>query len=60
MKNDRLWGLSALVCGIAVIVIAVNSLSSMSLPDWLIRICGILGLIALAVLSFATVRKTKK
>ena len=55
MNNDRWWALSAILSGLSVIVMAANSLSGHTFPDWLIRISGILGLAALAVLAYTTV-----
>ena len=60
MNVDRWWALSAILCGLSVIVMAANSRSGHTFPDWLIRISGIFGLAALAVLAYTTVKKTKK
>lgn len=60
MNINRIWGLSALIVGITIIISAGSNIAGISLPDWLIRTSGILGLVALVVLVYTTIRKTKK
>ena len=60
MNINRIWGLSAFIVGITVIISAGSNIAGISLPDWLIRTNGILGLVALVVLVYTTIRKTRK
>ena len=59
-KNDLLWSLSLFVIGIATIVLAGSNLIGINLPSIAVRILGIIDLIALPVLAFSTVQKTRK
>lgn len=54
------WSLCLMVIGASTIVLTVCSFAGITLPDILIRILGILNLLALPVLAFTTVKKAKK
>ena len=45
--------------GIATFIIAVTNIISVQLPDIVIRLLGIIELIALPVLVFTTIKKVK-
>lgn len=60
MKNDCLWALSLIVTGVSIIVLAGSRVLGIALPDAVVRIFGILGLVSLLVLVFTTIKKTRK
>ena len=57
---NLLWGLSLAVIGVGTLVLSVSSLAGFALPDAAVRLIGILNLIALPVMAFATVKKLRK
>ncbi len=59
-KNDRLWCVSLLVIGVATIILAGSNVIGAALPDAAVRVVGIVDLIALPVLAYATVKRMKK
>ena len=59
-KNINLfWAISLMAIGIATFIIAVTNIIGVQLPDIVIRILGIIELIALPVLVFTTIKKVK-
>lgn len=59
-KNDLIWGISLIVIGIATLVLAGSNIIGLTLPDAVVRIFGIIDLIALPFLAYTTVKKAKK
>ncbi len=61
-KNQwtRIWGLSLFVMSVCTLCLIVSKLIGFELPDVVIRIVGTIELVALAIFSFATVRKYKE
>ena len=59
-KNINLfWAISLMAIGIATFIIAVTNIIGVQLPDIVIRLLGIIELIALPVLVFTTIKKVK-
>ncbi len=56
-KAGRVWAISLFVAGIATIILVGSNLAGVRLPDVMVRIIGVLDLIALFTLSFLTARK---
>lgn len=56
-RTDRVWVLSLLVAGIATMILAGSHFVGVGLPDMVVRIIGVLDLIALFALSFLTAKK---
>ena len=61
-KNDLMWCFSLLiiVALAATIILAGSNIIGIELPDIVVRIIGIVDLIALPVLAYTTVKKIKK
>lgn len=59
-KNDLIWGISLIVIGITTLVLAGSNIIGLTLPDAVVRILGIIDLIALPFLAYTTVKKAKK
>ena len=59
-KNDLIWSISLMVIGIATFIIAGSNVIGIELPDIIVRILGIVDLIALPFLAYSTVKKLKK
>lgn len=59
-KNDLMWCFSLLIISVATIILAGSNIIGMELPDIVVRIIGIVDLIALPVLAYTTVKKVKK
>lgn len=59
-KNTLLWSLSLLIIGVATLILAGSNIIGIELPDVIVRIIGIVDLIALPVLAYTTVKKFKK
>lgn len=59
-KNALVWGLSLLVIGVVTIILAGSRLIGIELSDVVVRIIGIIDLIALPILVYTTVKKLKK
>ena len=64
MKDDtklrRLWGGSLIAIGILTIILVGSSAAGLALPDGLRRIIGLLDLVALSVMGFASGRMLRK
>lgn len=56
MKLNRIWSVSLVVLGIAVVLLGVFRLLWAGVPDAVVRVLGIALLIALPVFAYATVR----
>ena len=59
-KNDLIWGSSLFIIGLATIILAGSRIMGIELADVVIRIMGMIDLVALPFLGYATVRKFKK
>ena len=59
-RNDLLWGISLLVIGLATIILTGLNISGIDVPDIVVRIIGVIDLLALPVLAYTTVKKFKK
>ncbi len=59
-KNDRLWCVSLLVIGVATIILAGSNVIGAALPDAIVRMVGLVDLIALPILAYTTVKRMKK
>ena len=59
-KNDLIWSISLMTIGIATFILAGSNVIGVELPDVVVRILGILDLIALPFLAYTTVKKFKK
>lgn len=59
-KNDLMWCFSLLIISVATIILAGSNIIGIELPDIAVRIIGIVNLIALPILAYATVKKVKK
>ena len=55
-RNDLLWSISLLVIGLATIL----NIIGIDAPDIVVRIIGVIDLLALPVLVYTTVKKFKK
>lgn len=61
MKNvQRLWGLSLMAAGLAALAAALSRLLPGLMPDWAVRLAGIVDLIALPALGFTSVKKLRR
>lgn len=59
-KNDLLWSLSLIVIGSATIILSGLKFLEIDLPDMVVRIIGVIELMAIPVLAYTTVKKVKK
>lgn len=59
-KNNLIWSISLIVIGIATLILVVPKMIGLNLPDIVIRIIGVVDLIAIPVLAYTTVKKVKK
>lgn len=59
-RNDLLWSISLLVIGIATIILSGSNIIGIELSDIVVRIVGVIDLLALPVLAYTTVKKFKK
>ena len=58
-KKDKyllMYGISLMVVGIGSLILSINGLAELGLPDLLIRIIGIVSLVALPFLAFSGVK----
>ena len=59
MKKDKyllMYGISLMVVGINSLILSINGIAGLGLPDMLIRILGVIGLVALPFLGFSGVK----
>ena len=54
--NRREWAISLFVAGIATMILVGSNLAGVRLPDMVVRIIGVLDLIALFTLTFLTAK----
>lgn len=59
-RNDLLWSISLLVIGLAAIILTGLNIIGIDVPDIVVRIIGVIDLLALPVLAYTTVKKFKK
>lgn len=59
-KNDLIWSISLVIIGITSVILAGSNVIGLMLPDIIVRLIGIIDLIALPVVAFTTVKKVKK
>lgn len=59
-KNDLMWSISLMLIGLATIILAGSNIVGIELPDVVVRILGIIDLIALPFLAYSTVKKVKR
>ena len=59
-RNDLLWSISLLVIGLATIILTGLNIIGIDVPDIVVRIIGVIDLLALPVLAYTTVKKFKK
>lgn len=59
-RNDLLWSISLLVIGLAAIILTGLNIIGIDVPDIVVRIIGVIDLLALPVLVYTTVKKFKK
>lgn len=56
-RTDRVWAISLFVAVIATMILAGSHFVGVRLPDMVVRIIGVLDLIAIFTLSFFTAKK---
>ncbi len=54
-----IWVISLFAIGITTILLVGGNLVKADLPDHVVRICGTIDLVSLAVFAFSTVKKVK-
>ena len=59
-KINAMWSISLLLISIATIILAGANIMGFELPDILVRVLGVIDLIALPLLVFSTIKKTSK
>ena len=59
-KSDLMWSISLIAIGIATIILAGANIVRIDLPDMLVRLLGIVDLVALPILVYSTIKKVKK
>ena len=59
-RNDLLWSISLLIIGLATIILTGLNIIGIDVPDIVVRIIGVIDLLALPVLAYTTVKKFKK
>ncbi|MBR4112329.1 MAG: hypothetical protein IKK53_04795 [Ruminiclostridium sp.] len=59
-RNGLLWSISLLIIGIATIISIGLNIIGIDVPDIVVRIIGVIDLLALPVLAYTTVKKFKK
>lgn len=57
---DRIWALTLFVIGICTIILAGTNIIGIELSDVIVRIIGVIDLIAIPVLVYTTINKTQK
>lgn len=55
-----MWSISLIIIGIATIILAgANIIVAIELPDFAVRVLGVIDLVSLPALVFSTVKKAK-
>ena len=57
---DLVWGICLIILGLGVLIVSLNNVFDLNMPDSVIRPIGIVDLITLPVLAFTTVKKIQK
>lgn len=57
---QKLWSGSLIAVGVCSLVLTVPRLFDATLPDGIVRIVGVVSLLAVAVLMFTSVKKMKR
>lgn len=63
MKKSKIlqvWGISLMVISVITLVIAITRILDIAMPDTVIRMLGMIELIALPVFAFSTVKRFKE
>ena len=58
-KKDKyllMYGISLMVVGIGSLILSINGIAGLGLPEMLLRILGVIGLAALPFLAFSGVK----
>ena len=55
-----MWSISLIAIGIATIILAGANIVGIDLPDMLVRLLGIVDLVALPILVYSAIKKVKK
>ena len=58
-RNKTMWGISLFIIGIATIINAFSSLLGIELPDILVRLMGVIKIVALPLLVYSSIRILK-
>lgn len=58
-KNDLIWSISLIAIAVATFILAGSNIIGLTLPDVVVRVIGIIDLIALPFLVYTTVKKVK-
>lgn len=58
-KINVIWTISLIVIGISTMVLIGANIIGIELPDIIVRVSGVIVLVALPVLAFSTVKKVK-
>lgn len=58
-KINMMWATSLMVIGVATFILAGSNIIGIELPDVMVRVLGVIDLVALPVLAFSTVKKIK-
>ena len=56
-KSDLMWSISLIAIGIATIILASANIVGIDLPDMLVRLLGIVDLVALPILVYSTIKR---
>ena len=56
-KSDLMWSISLIAIGIATIILAGANIVGIDLPDMLVRLLGIVDLVALPILVYSTIKR---
>ena len=59
-KSDLMWSISLIAIGIATIILAGANIVGIDLPDMLVRLLGIVDIVALPIFVYSTIKKVKK
>lgn len=59
-KTDLVWCVALIIIGAGTIILAGTNILGIGLPDIVTRIIGVIDLVAIPVLAYTTVQKSKK
>ena len=59
-KIDLIWCISLLIISVVTLTISISNIVGAELPDAVVRILGIVDILALPVLAFTSIKKFKK